>query len=267
MVPLACCRHSFASGNWSCSRLLPSTSALCGSILAKANLQSLFFENLSLENLDWLSSFWNFCQQPVASADCRAGVAKTKALEEAANDPFYGVRPRSSNKDPPRHIAILPSYGVQPSTLSSAMIVVTFTSTCQCPHFARSGTRAPGAVFSEPPRGDPKTNTFIEILNIYIYIFIYLFYLYLYICRHKVSCHTWKLWRRQQVLKKVARGDNTAVGLIRSVTAVRMLRSATRRQRAPMGQELTFSSISMIDVIISESCQGMIKLQICYLSK
>ena len=109
VVPLACCRHSFASGTWSCGRLQPSIPASCGSTPAKANLQSLLLEKLSLENFDWLSSFWNFYQRPVASTDC-----------------FL----TASNKHPARHIAILPSYGVQPSTLnlSSAMNVVTFTS-------------------------------------------------------------------------------------------------------------------------------------------
>ena len=134
--PFACCRHSFTSGNWS-SRLLPSTSALCGSILANTNLQSLLLENLSLGNLDWLSGIWGFCQRPVASTDCCcAGAAKPP--KEAANDPLYGARPRSSNKDPARHIAIL-------STSSRAMNVVTFTSTM--PAFCQERNKAPGAAF------------------------------------------------------------------------------------------------------------------------
>ena len=107
-------------------RMIP---ASCGSTPAKANLQSLLLEKPSLENLDSLSSFWSFYQRPVASTDCLtaccAGLAKSKAPEEAANDALYGVRPRTSNKDTARHIAILPSYSVQPSTLnmSSAMNV------------------------------------------------------------------------------------------------------------------------------------------------
>ncbi len=123
--------------------------------------------NLSLENLDWLSSFWNFCQRPVSSTDCCAGAAKSKAPEEAAKDPLYGVRPRSSNKDPARHIAIFfPSYRAQPSTLSSAMNVVTFTSAM--PAFCQERNKGTRSRFFLSRRVGAPEITYLNTIYIYI---------------------------------------------------------------------------------------------------
>ena len=95
-VPLACCRHSFASGTWSCGPLQPSIPASCGSTPAKANLQSLLLEKLSLENLDWSSSFWNFYQRPVASTDCLLGQLRwpkeSLLLQGLALETLLGLR-------------------------------------------------------------------------------------------------------------------------------------------------------------------------------
>ena len=154
--PLACCRHSFASGNWS-SRLLPSTPALCGSILAKASLQSLLLENPSLENLDWLSSFWNFCQQAVASTVTVAqGRQSRRQRRKRPTTPSTGCGHAAPIR-PGRHIAIL-------SFLRRTTIHLVQRHECSHLHIyharilpgAQQGRPEP--LFSEPPRGDPRNN-------------------------------------------------------------------------------------------------------------
>ena len=100
--------------------------------------------------------------------------------------PSIGVRPRSSNKDPARHIVIL-------SFLRRTAIHLVQRHECSHLHIYHARI-LPGAqqghpepLFSEPPRGGPRKNIF----KFYIYIY--------FIYNHKVSCHTWKLYRRQQV--------------------------------------------------------------------
>ena len=149
------------------------------------------------------------------------------------NDPLYGVRPRSSNKDPARHIAILPSYGVQPSTLnlSSAMNVVTFTS-----NYHANARVFPGAeqgsgfpFLSEPPRGDPRYNTTfnIEIFN-----------------------------SELSYLKVV--GDNIAVPLIRSAIAGRTLRTGAQHQRQLQGRRVVRQELTIYALLLC--CHGKVKM-------
>ena len=99
--------------------------------------------------------------------DCCAGEAKPP--KEAANDPLYGARPRSSNKDPAHHIAIL-------STSSSYSHLHIYHA--RILPGAQQGTRS--RFFLSRRVGTP------EITFKYFYIYIYLFVDII------ISCHTWK---------------------------------------------------------------------------
>ena len=133
-------------------RMIP---ASCGSTPAKANLQSLLLEKLSLENLDWLSSFETFINDLLRALTAWLHVAQGwRSRRPRKKQPMTlctGFVPAPRTRTPPviSQFFLPTAYNHPPWTCPAPWMysIVTFTSTMPTPAFSQECNRGTKSSF------------------------------------------------------------------------------------------------------------------------